>query len=281
MANKEHAQQMIGSSVGGHDAKSFLERMSVSHNFQPEELDVIERMWACEDVVIRYGGPPAGLIMKHVDLVRLLDMGGGISGWLNDVIMDCVGCMVNSINIECHVFSTYLRECFLMGKDKGYRALRKVCQKSWKRKVGEEGDVSVVVPDMWLFPLIRVGDPHWWLMYVDVSERSYAVIDPFSPNSAAPTRRVQAAQDLLQWVLEALYGDEITFKDFEYCAEFAYKLPEQKDGFNCGIYVALYMLVIARGLTEYEIAGPINNFRWKLALALEAKNPELFLPTPP
>jgi len=59
-----------------------------------------------------------------------------------------------------------------------------------------------------------------------------------------------------------------------------YKLPEQKDGFNCGIYVASYMLVIARGLTEYEIAGPIDNFRWKLALALEAKNPELFLPTP-
>jgi len=114
VANTEHAQQKIGCSVGGHDAKSFLETMSVSHNFQPEELEVLERMWAREDVVIRYGGPPAGLIMKHVDLVRLLDMGGGISGWLNDVIMDFVGCMVNSINIECHVFSTYLRECFLM-----------------------------------------------------------------------------------------------------------------------------------------------------------------------
>ena len=62
--------------------------------------------------------------------------------------------------------------------------------------------------------------------------------------------------------------------------EFEYKLPAQRDGFNCGVFVSLYMLVIARGLTEYEISGPIDHFRWKLALALEKKNTELFLPTP-
>ena len=207
-------------------------------------------------------------------------MSGGVSGWLNDVIMDCVGRMVNTVNPECHVFSTYLRECFLMGKDKGYKALRKVCQKSWRKSAGEDGKMTCVVPDMWLFPLIRVGDPHWWLMYVDVSERSYAVIDPFSPNSAAPTRRVQVGQELLQWVLEALYGEEVTFAEFEYVPEFEYKLPAQRDGFNCGVFVSLYMLVIARGLTEYEISGPIDNFRWRLALALDKKNTELFLPTP-
>ena len=42
--------------------------------------------------------------------------------------------------------------------------------------------------------------------------------------------------------------------------EFEYKLPAQRDGFNCGVFVSLYMLVIARGLTEYEISGPIDNF---------------------
>ena len=91
----------------------------------------------------------------------------------------------------------------------------------------EGGKALTVVPDVWLFPLIRAGDPHWWLLYADVGGRQYYVLDPYSPNSAAPVHRVGIAQELLQWVLCALYGKSLCFEEMEYIPNYIYTLPQQ------------------------------------------------------
>ena len=248
------------------------------HGLEKEDVDVLNDMWARDPVVMEVGGTN-GLVMSHWDLKRLLHTGDGVDGWLNDVLMDFAGKLVNTINPECYVFTTYMRECFLMGKERGYRALRKLCKNAWARDQ-EGGKALTVVPDVWLFPLIRAGDPHWWLLYADVGGRQYYVLDPYSPNSAAPAHRVRVAQELLQWVLCALYGKSLCFEEMEYIPNYIYTLPQQDDGYNCGIYVCLYMTMLARNLITYQWPDEIDIFRCKLANALEKNDPEALLISP-
>ena len=92
---------------------------------------------------------------------------------------------------------------------------------------------------------------------------------------------MDVAKELLQWVLSAVYGPkDATFDEMEYFPQYFYKLPQQSDGYNCGVYVSLYMTMLARNLITYDWKEDIDSFRWKLALALEKKNPEMFLATP-
>ena len=106
------------------------------------------------------------------------------------------------------------------------------------------------------------------------------MLDPYSPNSAAPAHRVGVAQELLQWVLCALYGKSLCFEEMEYIPNYIYTLPQQDDGYNCGNYVCLYMTMLARNLITYQWPDEIDRFRCKLAIALEKEDPEAFLTTP-
>ena len=117
-------------------------------------------------------------------------------------------------------------------------------------------------------------------MYEDVGARQYFVLDPYSPNRAAPAHRVRVAQELLQWVICALWGKKLNFEEMEYFPEYMYTLPQQQDGYNCGIFVCLYMAMLARNLINYEWPEPMDTFRYKLAVALELNDPEIFLKSP-
>ena len=116
-------------------------------------------------------------------------------------------------------------------------------------------------------------------MHVDVEGRNYRVLDPFCPNRQAPVERVRVAEELLTWVLRALYKSKITLDEFEYHAEYLYTLPAQADGYNCGIYVGIYMLMISRNLINYKWPQNMDEFRWRLALALDTNDPEIFVPS--
>ena len=133
-------------------------------------------MWGRGAVIID-GQPPFGIQMKREDFERLLSPGVGPAGWVNDVIMDFIGKLVNKVNNKRYVFHSYLRECFLLGPEKGRRALLRVVRKVWAQRDDQTGLFETVVPDVvpdeWYFPLIRDGDPHWWLMHVDVEGRTY------------------------------------------------------------------------------------------------------------
>ena len=274
-SNQTSQHAWSGNDEDNHPDYPILLSIPACSKIPPHELEVLHEMWARGDVVVD-GGPPFGVQLKHVDFERLLSPGIGVSGWLNDTIMDFIGKIVNTINPNCYVFTTFMRECFLMGKEKGRRAIRRVCEKVWK-KVAEDGSSKTSVPEGWLFPLIRDGDPHWWLLYADVGAKYYNIIDPFSPNSAAPERRVQVAQELLSWVLTALFGKRITMDDMEYFPVYNYVLPAQEDGYNCGVFVGLYMAMLARNLINYKWPLDIDEYRWRLAIAFERNDPECFL----
>ena len=84
----------------------------------------------------------------------------------------------------------------------------------------------------------------------------------------------------LQWVLCALYGKALSFEEMEYIPEYIYSLPQQEDGYNCGIFVCLYMTMLARNSITYDWPEQIDRFRCKLAVALEKNDPEAFLISP-
>ena len=193
--------------------------------------------------------------------------------------MDFIARLVNTINPNRYVFHSYICECFLLGQEKGKRALLRIVTKLWAQRDDETEMLKTVIPDEWFFPLIRDGDPHWWVLHVDVGGRNYRVLDPFSPNRAAPVERVRVAEELLTWVLCALYKSKITMDEFEYEAQYLYQLPTQMDGYNCGIFVGIYMLMIARNLINYTWPDNMDEFRWRLALAIEKNDPGIFVPS--
>jgi hypothetical protein len=181
--------------------------------------------------IIIDGAPPFGVQLKRQDFERLLTPGQGSQGWVNDVIMDFMGNLVNKVHSQRYVFHSYLRECFLLGPEKGRRALVRVVKKMWGRRNDE------------------------------------------------PEERVRVAQELLRWVLRVLFANRVSIDEFEYEVEYIYQLPTQVDGYNCGIYVGLYMLMISRNIINYTWPTDMDTFRWRLALAIEYNDPEVFLDT--
>ena len=242
------------------------------------ELSQLYSMWGRGPIIVD-AAPPFGVQLKRQDFERLLSPGQGPQGWVNDVIMDFIARLVNKIRPDRYVFHSYIRECFLLGPEKGRRALLKIVSKVWAQRDDDTGALKTVIPDEWFFPLIRDGDPHWWVMHVDVGGRNYRVLDPFCPNRRAPVERVRVAEELLTWVLRALYKSKIKLDEFEYDAEYLYTLPAQADGYNCGIYVGIYMLMISRNLINYKWPQNMDEFRWRLALALDTNDPEIFVPS--
>ena len=71
--------------------------------------------------------------------------------------------------------------------------------------------------------------------------------------------------------------NEKRIEDFEYYPTYLYTLPHQTDGFNCGICVGVYMVMIARNLIEYSWPEDMQQFRYRLALAIEHNDVEYFL----
>ena len=63
-------------------------------------------------------------------------------------------------------------------------------------------------------------------------------------------------------------------------SDYMYKLPAQKDSFNCVIYVGLYMVMLACNLIQYEWPEDMQQYRYKLAVALERNAVYLFLDMP-
>ena len=73
---------------------------------------------------------------------------------------------------------------------------------------------------------------------------------------------------------------EKTIDQFDYYPNYIYRLPAQKDRFDCGIFVGLYMVMIARNFIEYTWPADMQEFRFKLALAIENNDVNLFLEPP-
>ena len=90
-----------------------------------------------------------------------------------------------------------------------------------------------------------------------------------------------AGQELLTWVLQALFNNKHkTIDDFQFYSSYLYTLPVQKDGYNCGIYVGLYMAMIAQNNIQYSWPEDMQQFRYKLALAIEHNDVDYFFQRP-
>ena len=71
---------------------------------------------------------------------------------------------------------------------------------------------------------------------------------------------MRVAQELLKWVLRVLFNIRLTLDEFEYEVEYIYQLPNQVDGYTCGIYVGLYMLMTSRNCIHYTWPTDMDQF---------------------
>ena len=82
-------------------------------------------------------------------------------------------------------------------------------------------------------------------------------------------------------VLQVLFNNkQKTIDDFQFYSSYMYTLPVQRDGYNCGIYVALYMAMIAQNNIQYSWPEDMQQFRYKLALAIEHNDVDYFFKRP-
>ena len=67
--------------------------------------------------------------------------------------------------------------------------------------------------------------------------------------------------------------------DMEFYPVYNYVLPAQEDGYDFGVFVGLYMAMLARNCINYKWPLDIDEYRWRLVIAFERNDPELFLET--
>jgi len=94
-------------------------------------------------------------------------------------------------------------------------------------------DDEGILAERLLFP-VNVNSNHWILIELNIKDQTYWPYDPFSP--AHPSSSDIVAAELIA----NAFGEEFGFHfNLQFCD---YDFPVQKDGFNCGLFVCLYII---------------------------------------
>lgn len=87
--------------------------------------------------------------------------------------------------------------------------------------------------DVWVMPM-SLAQYHWVLFVVDVKQRTVSVIDS-DVNSGAAVGRDTATSMLVQWL-----GEHVVGSGKAWTASMM-SIPQQGDGYSCGVHVMRYM----------------------------------------
>jgi hypothetical protein len=84
---------------------------------------------------------------------------------------------------------------------------------------------------------VNLNDNHWVLFYINTHSHTYCPINPFSP-SQPQENDLLTAKTFMKDFTEILGAPEY----FPTVPQLTLHFPQQVDGFNCGIYILLYIL---------------------------------------
>ena len=94
-------------------------------------------------------------------------------------------------------------------------------------------DDEGILAERLLFP-VNVNSNHWILIELNIKDQTYWPYDPFSP--AHPSSSDTVAAELIA----NAFAEEFGFhSNLQFCD---YEFPVQNDGFNCGLFVCLYII---------------------------------------
>jgi len=103
-----------------------------------------------------------------------------------------------------------------------------------------------------LLPMAKYNQ-HWILIYIDCVAHTFWVFDPFTPDQ--PSEENLNIADLICGFLQNKFG----LQQFNIqIPDFCHILPVQKDGYNCGIFVLiyLYIIILKHHLSFHDYYGP-------------------------
>ena len=100
-----------------------------------------------------------------------------------------------------------------------------------------------------LIPII-IDESHWILVTLDVTNKVYFTINPYHP-----TRPSQEELEMAEFCAQNI-SEEFGLQEFgEKHPRHIHHLPIQDDTYNCGVYIAMYMVIYSFGLNAVEFHG--------------------------
>ena len=185
-----------------------------------------------------------GQCLRKRELDRLLAQGGR-AAWLNDNIIDMFRQLVNAHSSETkswvfspHLFPLVQRDLKFGNDSSTARWIIKDLQKGGLIPLeGLENKFRFM-----LFPLRLKTVEHWVLGVIDVEQAQAFVVNPFHTEKA-DNEDAKLVKDLVHFMKGIKKPLSLQlWMHFSFPEENAYPLTQQMDGYNCGIYVCLYIL---------------------------------------
>ena len=84
---------------------------------------------------------------------------------------------------------------------------------------------------------VNLNNNHWTLFYINTSTSTYCPINPFCPSQPQEDDILLAKKFIKD--LSSIFGTQEYYLEIPQIASY---FPKQEDGFNCGMYVLLYIL---------------------------------------
>ena len=178
------------------------------------------------------------------DLSRLM-RNGGKAAWQNDTTISLVSILLNRHYGERKVvcFNSFL--VIKITKVAGH--ISNPCKEtamSWIRKqlrlLGGLG-LDGIEADKLLIPF-NSNNSHWILFVVDLTQRTAYAVDPYTPNKASK-ENVRITNEIVKLLL-SMPDLKLKKKGIKVQERNKLTLPSQHDGYNCGVFVCLYMALI-------------------------------------
>ena len=109
------------------------------------------------------------------------------------------------------------------------------------------GSYATLNQAKYIFPVNHHGN-HWIIVYADLRKGYICAINPMNPNTADDHSRFLANR--IAAFLNALFDTRLSYVNMD-----TY-LPKQRDGYNCGIYILMYMLLFCLHLDKILTLDP-------------------------
>lgn len=109
---------------------------------------------------------------------------------------------------------------------------------------------------------VNINENHWILLYINISNLTYCPINPFCPSQPQKNDVLKAKEFMTDFA--NILGTQKYHLEVPQLASY---FPKQEDGFNCGMYVLLYILGFISPNLVTEEGFPLTVMEYRVLMA--------------
>nr|VDC82822.1 unnamed protein product [Brassica rapa] len=180
------------------------------------------------------------------------------SAWLNDEVINVYLELLKEREtrepkkyLKCHFFNTFFYKKLVSDSGYNYKAVRR-----WttQRKLG----YALIDCDMIFVPIHR--GVHWTLAVINIRDRKFLYLDSLN---GVDSKILNALAKYLGDEAKEKSGKDIDVSSWD--MEFVEDLPQQQNGYDCGMFMLKYIDFFSRGLGLYFSQEHMPYFRLRTA----------------